>query len=576
MIQCLIISLAISMAQPPQDLLKQYGTESNACALAINRAMKATESEELETALQQIRIAMTADPKCEMAQYWHAIILGDSGRVEDAIAAYEKMVDGPLRNQSAQKVSEMVIDGLINLGITHGTRGNLDQSIVRFSQAAQSDITNRHGYHDRSYRNMAISLYNSQAYWPALLCAMKAHCSNPSEASEGMVAEFAKPLNVPESMLDECDIDALLIALADADMLEDTTVDLLRARATNPVLPRPASSPIPELATDTRFENSHRSDAMLLDVIPDEKKNRCYLFWSESDVSSVIDFDTGVQSELPIGRSIQCATMLDGRIYVGAQGVGAIDAITPDGKLLKSYSIPAPATGIALCDKTDQAFVATGSTVYQLNLKTGKYRDTKVPGARISIDSEQGIFYTLHQPRDRNRGTESGHILINGRPIFYNLHTSSDIRSYQAVVFRVAFDKDGNTTLAGVRTQAASNAFTMKMSDDSKWISVSGGGGYRGPGGGGYGTAVFSSDDLGFLGGFYKTDAYPKGSAFSRDGKYFAAVSSSDLCLYKFGSPTGPSKVAGNFGRAVAWSPDGQYIIVGGEKKGMHVFSLTK
>lgn len=576
MIKCLLVSIAITLAQPSQDLMKQYGTESSACALAINQAMKATERKELDIALQQIQIAMKADPKCEMAQYWHAIILGDAGRVEDAITAYERMVDGPLGNQSIKKVSEMVIDGLINLGITHGTHGNLDQSIARFSQAAQSDITNRHGYHDRSYRNMAISLYNSQAYWPALLCAMKAHCSNPSESSKGMVTEFAKPLNVPESLLDECDIDALLIALADADALDETTVDLLRSSNNTPVLPRPSNAPVPELIADTRFENTQQQEAMLMDVIPDENRNRCYLFWSESDVSSVIDFDTGVRSELPIGRSIQCATMLDGRIYVGAQGVGAIDAITPDGKLLKSYSIPAPATGIALCDKTDQAFVATGSTVYQLNLKTGKYRDTKVPGARVSIDSGQALFYTLHQPRDRNRGTESGHILINGRPIFYNLHTSSDIRSYQAVVFRVAYDKDGNTTLAGVRTQAASNAFTMKMSEDSKWISVSGGGGYRGPGGGGYGTAVFSSDDLGFLGGFYKTEAYPKGSAFSRDGNYFAAVSSADLCLYKFGSPTGPSKVAGNFGRAVAWSPDGRHLIVGGEKKGMHVFSLTK
>ena len=574
MLTSVVLGLMSLVTQPEEDLLKRFGTESQACAQALDSAIKAAEAKNLEDAFTNIDAALAADPSCEMAIYWNGVILGDAGRVDEAVTTYKKLTEGAYTRRNSEDVSGIVIDALNNLGIMEGTRGNLDQSLLHFSRAIQLDLPNRHQYQSKSYRNMAISLYNMQLYWPAVLCAMKSQCINPSDEGAGMVAEFAKPLGVPESVLKECDVEATLIALADADALEEPTVDLIRLNSEKPAAPRPTTLAVPQPTPVDTWNDALPKEGILAAALPGEG-NHCYLLWRDSDTAHRIDFASGDVAALSLGRSPACATFVAGKLYVGAQGIGAIDVLDAEGTFVKSYSIPAPPRAIAVCTATNQAFIGTGSTIFQLNLENGDYKDIRIPGAGVCVDSERGVLYALHQPKDRNQGLESGHILINGRPIFFNVHTSSDIQSYQAIVSSIVFDRAGNTRLAGVRTQAASNGYSLRMSPDAKWLAVSGGGGYRGPGGGGYGTAIFSSLDLSFLGGFYATEAYPKSSAFSGDGNFFAAISSNDLRIYKMGNPSNPQSFKGNFGTAAAWSPDGQFLVVSGEEKGFHIFKLA-
>ena len=67
------------------DLRTKYGTNSLEAARQIRSAMDLSDRKKSVEALTAIEAAVKADPQCQMARFCHALILGDLGKIDQAI-----------------------------------------------------------------------------------------------------------------------------------------------------------------------------------------------------------------------------------------------------------------------------------------------------------------------------------------------------------------------------------------------------------------------------------------------------------------------------------------------------------
>src|SRR5256885_16896668 len=98
---------------------------------------------------------------------------------------------------------------------------------------------------------------------------------------------------------------------------------------------------------------------------------------------------------------------------------------------------------------------------------------TGIPETVVAAHPNGQMLLPYLKP-DRRAGG-AGHIIINGRPVFFQ---SRQVDWLQSTLFEAALTPRG-LLLAGARDNAASNAVRLGVSPDGRWVALAGGGGWR-------------------------------------------------------------------------------------------------
>ena len=168
-----------------RDLRAQFGTRSLEAAQAINRAIRASQQQQHKSAKEAIEKALSHDKNCRMAYYWQAIILGDLGDIEKALASYAQCIKLDPTGRS-----HLTFEASMNTALTYGRLGESDKARLWFTRALMADPSNRFGQHFKTYRNLAIALSIERDFLSAAIAALYAYDAKPEAVDPDMVREF--------------------------------------------------------------------------------------------------------------------------------------------------------------------------------------------------------------------------------------------------------------------------------------------------------------------------------------------------------------------------------------------------
>jgi tetratricopeptide (TPR) repeat protein len=157
----LAVVVALSAAYPTfaqRDLRAQFGTESVEVAKTIQRGIEASSAGRSADAQAAFKDAIRLDPKCGMAYFQLALVQGDVGEIEEAIASNQKILGGETtagRNIHATAAT--------NLGLTFGRLNKLDESNLAFTRGILEDYENQFKERGKAYRNLSLNLRAAKA-----------------------------------------------------------------------------------------------------------------------------------------------------------------------------------------------------------------------------------------------------------------------------------------------------------------------------------------------------------------------------------------------------------------------------
>src|SRR5262245_25914203 len=134
----LLLAVATRGTGQQRDLRDQFGTKSLEAAKHIAEAIRLAMAKKHDEALPAIKAALKADPRCQMAHFWHANILRNLGEIPECIAAYKKALADDIPRGS--NISAMAAQ---SLGDIHAKLGKNDEAHVWFTRAVLEDTDNR-------------------------------------------------------------------------------------------------------------------------------------------------------------------------------------------------------------------------------------------------------------------------------------------------------------------------------------------------------------------------------------------------------------------------------------------------
>jgi S1-C subfamily serine protease/Tfp pilus assembly protein PilF len=527
---------------PPRDLRDQFGTRSLEAAQHLAKAIDLAQNKKLKEALEPVKAAIAADPRCQMAHFWHGNILLDLGDVEEAMTAYKKSLSdevNPSANVSA--------NAAVNLAMTLAKLKQHDEANVWFTRAILEDPTNGAGQRGKAYRNLAINLRQQGKSLSAAVALALALQDKAPNTDMKMVRDFFDKAEEQEAA-------ALLFFGDEAPKLEK--------RAQENKLAPVALEGGPTVA--------------IADVLADPGGRYAVALPANADHYFFIKFD-GKPSVAKVAApaAIAAACLADGSLYTLTNGsplkIEKLEVETGKSKETFTLKGNGSASSLAVLPARGLAFFCADRVVVGANLKTGAVVKSDVPGQVVVAHPNQRYLYSYVKP-ERQPG---GYILIDGRPVLFRPRGQDWL---QTTLFKSVVTPAG-PLLAEVRENVASNAFRMSLSPDGKWIAVAGGGGFRptkpADDGAGYGVAVFGGHSLEHLQGFYKTENYPQGVCFNPVTGQVAAVRGDDARVYHLSDPKNGAVLTGKFSGAGAWSSDGKYLVLGNNGPGVSVFENT-
>ncbi|MFZ4395001.1 MAG: trypsin-like peptidase domain-containing protein [Kiritimatiellia bacterium] len=544
-----LASLYLIFAFPSlaEDMRNDFGTRSTVCAEALDKAIRLSGEKQQAAALQQILRAVKADPKCDLATYWHASILMDMGDFDQGVEIGTRMVEAA-RVKPEGPLSLVPVSMAIDMGLAYGKLGNLTESSYWLSQAILLDMKDASSSQWKAYRNMSINSYRSGDALSALLQALKAKELAPTRVTDDMLREIAKELRSGQPCINILSFNRMPVPTQ------------------HPVRANPAKM-TRSAETEARLEQNFKLAAVV--SIPGRKL--VYLFYKDLLQVDAIETGSGQVTKIQISAPVAAAIGSPDTLFLCSAKAPTLEALSLAGKPVRSYALPGVATSVAVCPLTQQAFLAISDLIHVLDLTTGKIQATDLVGQVVRIDAPRGLVYSTFKPEDRR---EPNHMFMNGRPVFFS--SVGDMFKDQNVIFKGAYKRGGLTAVAAIRTEAASNGYTMDVSRDGQWITVTGGGGYRGPGGlQGYGTGVLFADDMARLEGFYGINAYPQTAVFNPVTDQLALVATEELKVFNLGADKEGFQAAGKFCSVAQWSPDGAWLFVGNSEKGSRVYRNT-
>jgi S1-C subfamily serine protease/Tfp pilus assembly protein PilF len=527
----LFLLLAPALPAQERDLREQYGTKSLEAAKSIQRAIQLSAARKHKEALAAIDEAIKLDKGCPLAHFQRALYLSDLGQIEEAIDAYKTVLGADVRH--SQNISATAA---VNLGITYAKLKENDEAHLWLTRAILEDWDNTFKQRGKAYRNLAISLGTQNKNLAAALAVALAYQDRAPNCDLRMVRQYfdkaegqegARLLHFPDKV-------PAVAKRAQEAKLDPVTLDKI-------------ADPVTELLTDP------------------EGRYVVALSKGASQYHLIMTADKPAVTKVELAKAIVTGCLAGGHLYAVADSpvqVEKIDVLS--GKVRKTWTlkgVTAAPTSLAAFPAQGRAYFASPGeqVVYEVDLKTGNVAKTSVPGQAVVGHPNQRYLYSYVKP-DR-KGGEGGRIIIDGQRMYFN-------RTFdwlQGTLFQSVVVPRG-LLLAGVRDNAASNAFRMSLSPDGNWVAMAGGGGYRPSvkgADGGYGVAVFSAHDLEHGQGFFATDAYPQGVCFNPVTGQVAAIRNPDAKVYHLSSPKEPVVLKGNFSGAGAWSGNGRFLVLG-------------
>jgi S1-C subfamily serine protease/DNA-binding beta-propeller fold protein YncE len=524
-----------------RDLREQYGTRSLETAKAISQAIELAQARKYKEARPRIEAALKADAKCQMAHYWKGLICGELGDVTEAIDAYKTSLSDDIPR--ARLVSA---NAAMSLGILLGKLKEYDESCLWLSRAVMEDPNNASKLRGRAYRNMAISLSAQGKHMPAAIAVALAYQDKAANVDAGMVRAFFSKVGDEE--------------VARLLHFKDAAPKIVRRESPAKIAPLSGVQAVAD---------------KIADLLPDPQGRYVLALASAASHYWLISTDGQPQVRLiTVDKPILCACLSEGHLYAVTSNPLQINKIDASrGKVLQTYAVHGSLpTSLTVFPTQGRAFLAMDRMVHDLNLRSGRISKTDIPGEALAGDPGQRFLYTYLKPEDRGGG--GGHIIINGRPIFFQPRV---IDYLQTTLFKAVVAPEG-LLIAEVRDNAASNAARLSLSPDGHWVAVAGGGGWRPTAkqaGWGYGVAVFDAHNLENVQGFFKTDAYPIGVCFNPVTSQVAVLRSQDAHVYHLADANASVTLAGRFAGPATWSGDGKYLVLADDKSGVAIFENT-
>src|SRR5260370_14092200 len=371
---------------PPADLRDQYNTRSLEAAQHLAKAIKLAQGKKSNEALEAATAAIAADPKCQMAHYWHAIILSDLGEVAEAITAYKKSLSDDV-NRSPRVSATAAVD----LAITLAKLKQHDQAHVWFTRGILEDFANTARQRGKAYRNMAISLgVQGKSLSAALGMAMAYRDKAPNVDLKAVQNFFEKA--------EDQEAASLLFFGDETAKLEKRTQEHKLAGAALDGNPTVA---IADIQTDPngRF-------AVALPATADHY----FLIKFEGKLSV-----TKVSTPAPMATACLAAGFLYALSNGNPSKIEKLEVET--GKVRETFPLQGggPAASLAVLPAHGLAFFSADRTIIGVRLKSGVVFKTDIPGQGVVAHPSQRFVYSYLKPERR----AGGYILIDGRPVYF-------------------------------------------------------------------------------------------------------------------------------------------------------------
>jgi S1-C subfamily serine protease/Tfp pilus assembly protein PilF len=522
-----ILLLAGHARSQERDLRKQYGTNSLEAAQHLKEALELLQAKKAKEALVEFDKAIKADDKLQLAYFNKAIALAELGTVDEAMETYKKCLSDSVRH--SQNITAMAA---VNLGLTLAKLKENDEANVWLTRGVLEDWNNGVKQRGKAYRNLAVSLKVQGKHLAAALALALAYQDKAPNCDIRMVMKY----------FDEAEGHEGARLLHFAEKVQTLPKRTVEAKLSEVTLSDGPSEAISDLLTDPQGR-------YVIALVA--KADHFYVIATEDK--------PGVR-KVTVSKPIVSACLAEGFLYVASNEPSKIEKIdVATGKVAATYSLKVPPpTTIAVYPTQGRAYFCGDDVVLEMDLKTGGIGKTTVPGNFVAGHPNQRYLYSYIKPERRGGGT--GHVIINGRPVYF--HRQFDW--LQCTMFKSVVVHRG-LLLAEVRDNAASNAARMSLSPDGNWVALAGGGGWRSTVKGqetGYGVAVFSAHNMEHLQGFFKTDAYPTGVCFNPVTGQVAAIRGADANVYHMSDSKTPVKLTGKFSGPGAWSGNGRYLVL--------------
>jgi S1-C subfamily serine protease/Tfp pilus assembly protein PilF len=537
----LILVSALQMDAQQRDLRDQYSTKSLEAAQNISQAIQLSQAKKHKEALAAIDVAVKADPKCQIAYYWKGIILANLGDITESIEAYKMCL-----SDNVTRGPQLSASAAVNLGITFGKLKEYEDSAFWFTRAILEDSNNAARERGKAYRNLAITLRAQGKHLSAALALALAYQDKVPNVTPKMMRDFF-------ATAEDQEVAHVLHFKEPAPKLDKRTQ---QTKLVPVSLATAVTEPIVEFLADPQGR-------YIVAVPP----NGAHYYVIATD-------DKPTVRRVGVGKPLPCASLAEGHLYAVSKDPVKLEQIeVATGKVIRSHALEQRVpSSVAVFPTQGRAYFAADRIVYELNLKTGTVTKTDLPGQVVLAHPNQRFLYSYVKPEQR--GVGSGHIIIDGRPYFFQSRVQDWI---QTTLFKAVLTPHG-LLLAEVRDNAASNAARMSLSPDGHWVAVAGGGGWRPTvpqGAAGYGVAVFSAHNLEQLQGFFKTDAYPLGVCFNPVTGQVAVLRGADAKIYHLADTNNPVEIKGKFTGPVAWSGNGRYLVLANEGGGISLHENT-
>jgi hypothetical protein len=244
--------------------------------------------------------------------------------------------------------------------------------------------------------------------------------------------------------------------------------------------------------------------------------DRNTLIVSSPAAAALIYFDTAEEKELkrvelefkPGPLAVQ-----GNKLFVGVDGIPSVRVFDPaTAKETAAIKLPGEPVRALACHPTTGLVYGTtpGQSVVALDPAKGTAVLTSARGMMIAVDPAEGKYvYTgiQGQIRDMIAVQKSGPNTVVVRPV--TAGGSAVMGKFEV--------KGADLKLVASNENAATNGNQLAVRPDGKVAAMSGGGGWREKGAGGYVVAAFETTDLKTPVGQMETGAYPNGIAFHPD-----------------------------------------------------------
>jgi S1-C subfamily serine protease len=531
------------------DWRQQYRTPSLTAAEKIAEAVARDRAGDTAPALEAIDAALAVDSKCVAATYCKAKLLRDQGKLSEALALFLQVIADGQRTRVL--CPPLAVRAMLDVGAMFTQLNQPDVANRCFSQAVlYSDEP--HGQ-ALAYRSLATNYYRQKRSWAASIAVRLGYKLDSSVFDEKTLRDYTF-----ETGKDDY-----------AQILQFVPVVPWRGhRTTLPVKPISSIAPVAEYIYDIVADPQGRYMILLAEGA------RGYYFAQTGNDLQI--------SKVSLPYVIGCGALADGRLFLVPQAKTKLIEVEPiSGKLVKSYPLGNKTTySLAVLPRQHSAFFTVEDRrdygVRRLDLDSGEVTETALHGNYVAGDPRQEFLFCLF----RSQGTDRSVVKIDDIELRERHYTNQDF--YTAVLFRAAVN-GRKVVVTDVLDRAALQCDRLCISPDGCMLCLPGSQVYApknrmwslppGPS-----LPLIDAHEFGRLGGCIST--YQMDSVI---GAAINPVTSQCVLLTKprlsrregctIALPSDfsrlPQLLDVSSNGVAAWSGNGDYLIVAGEKSGI-------